>query len=161
MDVIKNHMRHGVGMVVLNRDKKVLAGKHLFVNTKMISYFLKKPWQLPQGGLLEGETPYKAALRELKEEIGTNNVALITETKEWLEYILPINLRRNTEDPVVGQRQKWFLMLFLGNDNEINVLDSYNSSNNNFEYQNITNIIDNINTDNSNSDNEKVETLDL
>ena len=141
MDVIKNHMRQGVGMVVLNKEKKILAGKHIFINTKMISWFLKKPWQLPQGGLLEGETPYEAALRELREEIGTDNVKLIAETKGWLEYILPVNLRRNTEDPVIGQRQKWFLMLFLGNDSEINVKATSHSEFDTWRWMSVSNVI--------------------
>lgn len=134
-------MRQGVGMVVLNKDKKVLAGKHTFINTKMISWFLKKPWQLPQGGLLEGESPYEAALRELREEIGTDNVKLITETKDWLEYKLPVNLRRNTEDPVVGQRQKWFLMLFMGKDSDINVKSTNHSEFDAWRWMSISNII--------------------
>lgn len=141
MDIIKNHMRQGVGMVVLNKHKRVLAGKHMFINTKMISWFLKKPWQLPQGGLLEGETPKEAALRELKEEIGTNNVQVIAETKGWLEYILPVNLRRNTEDPVIGQRQKWFLMMFLGKDNEINVKATNHNEFDTWKWMTIGNII--------------------
>lgn len=141
MDIIRNHMRQGVGMVVLNKDKKVLAGKHVYINTKMISWFLKKPWQLPQGGLLEGEVPYEAALRELREEIGTDNVKLIAETKDWLEYKLPINLRRNTDDPVVGQRQKWFLMLFLGKDDEINVKATNHSEFDTWRWMTISNVI--------------------
>ena len=141
MDIIKNHMRQGVGMVVLNKNKQVLAGKHVYINTKLISYFLKKPWQLPQGGLMEGETPYEAALRELREEIGTDNVALIAETKGWLEYILPGNLRRNTGDPVIGQRQKWFLLLFLGKDSEINVKATNHSEFDTWRWMSISNVI--------------------
>ena len=128
-------------MVVMNRDKKILAGKHIYVNTKMISFFLKKPWQLPQGGLMSGETPYQAALRELREEIGTDNVALIAETKGWLEYILPSNLRRNTDDPVVGQRQKWFLLLFLGKDSDINLRSTNHSEFDTWRWMTISNII--------------------
>ncbi len=141
MDIIKNHMRQGVGMVVLNKNKKVLAGKHVYINTKMISYFLKKPWQLPQGGMMAGETPYEAALRELREEIGTDNVKLIAETKGWLEYMLPWNLRRNTEDPVIGQRQKWFLLLFLGKDSDINLKTTNHSEFDIWRWMSISNVI--------------------
>jgi putative (di)nucleoside polyphosphate hydrolase len=110
----------GVGMVVINKDGKVFAGKRTATNTKMVSWFLKKPWQMPQGGIDPGEEPIEAALRELQEEIGTNNVEVLVETDNWLEYSLPVNLRRKGS-PMVGQRQKWFLLKFLGKDGDINL----------------------------------------
>ena len=134
-------MRQGVGMVVINKNKQVFAGKRLGINVKMISWFLKKPWQLPQGGIEPGEIPYEAALRELREEIGTDNVKFIAETSNWLEYTLPMNLRRNSEDAIIGQRQKWFLLLFLGNDNEINIDATSHSEFDTWRWMSISNII--------------------
>lgn len=113
-------MRLGVGMVLLNKRNQVFAAKKNTVNTKMISFFLKRPWQMPQGGIEDGETPVDAMMRELQEEIGTNNVEIIAETKDWIEYMLPKQLLRRNHT-FVGQRQKWFLLKFLGNDNEINL----------------------------------------
>ncbi|MBQ8651073.1 MAG: RNA pyrophosphohydrolase [Alphaproteobacteria bacterium] len=113
-------MRLGVGMVLLNKRNQVFAAKKNTVNTKMISFFLKRPWQMPQGGIEDGETPVDAMMRELQEEIGTNNVEIIAETKDWIEYMLPKQLLRRNYT-FVGQKQKWFLLKFLGNDNEINL----------------------------------------
>ncbi len=120
MDTKKGRMRLGVGMVLLNKRNQVFAAKKNTVNTKMISFFLKRPWQMPQGGIEDGETPVDAMMRELQEEIGTNNVEIIAETKDWIEYMLPKQLLRRNHT-FVGQRQKWFLLKFLGNDNEINL----------------------------------------
>lgn len=120
MDTKKGRMRLGVGMVLLNKRNQVFAAKKNTVNTKMISFFLKRPWQMPQGGIEDGETPVDAMMRELQEEIGTNNVEIIAETKDWIEYMLPKQLLRRNYT-FVGQKQKWFLLKFLGNDNEINL----------------------------------------
>ncbi|MDR2666664.1 MAG: RNA pyrophosphohydrolase [Holosporales bacterium] len=116
----EGNFRNGVGMVVVNNDNRIFAGKKNSVNTKMVSFFLKKPWQMPQGGIEKGEAPIEAALRELKEEIGTDNVDVIAETEEWLEYLVPHGLRRKN-NKFIGQRQKWFLLKFLGNDKEIDL----------------------------------------
>ncbi|MDR1234315.1 MAG: RNA pyrophosphohydrolase [Holosporales bacterium] len=115
-----DHFRMGVGMVMINKDNKVFAGKRSTTNTKMVSWFLKKPWQMPQGGIEPGEEPIEAALRELLEEVGTDKVEVLAETDNWLEYNLPVNLRRKN-NPMVGQRQKWFLMKFLGSDEDIDL----------------------------------------
>ncbi len=77
---------------------------------------------MPQGGIDENESPRAAALRELEEEIGTKNVALLREHRQWLTYDLPeelIALKWNGR--YRGQAQKWFAMRFLGTDSEINL----------------------------------------
>lgn len=83
----------------------------------------KEPaWQMPQGGLDQGEDPYAAALRELEEETGTNKAALIAETKDWLRYDLPEDLQTKMwKGKYRGQEQKWYLMRFTGTDADINI----------------------------------------
>ena len=77
-------------------------------------------WQLPQGGIDTGEEPRAAVLRELREEIGTANVVIIGEHPDWLTYDLPEPLRGKAfKGRYRGQRQRWFALRFLGNDNEI------------------------------------------
>jgi putative (di)nucleoside polyphosphate hydrolase len=119
----ENQFRSGVGMVLINRENKVFAGKRAMTNSKMVSWFLKKPWQMPQGGIELSEDPLEAAMRELSEEVGTNNVEVIAETEGWLEYILPKQLRRRNST-MLGQRQKWFLMRYLGQDSDFNLNNS-------------------------------------
>jgi putative (di)nucleoside polyphosphate hydrolase len=77
-------------------------------------------WQLPQGGIDEGEDPGTAVLRELEEEIGTRNATIIAEHPEWLTYDLPPNLLGIAwRGQYRGQRQRWFAMRFLGDDTDI------------------------------------------
>ena len=134
-------MRYGVGMVIINRHKHVFAGRKLAINSKMISWYLKQPWQMPQGGIEDREAPYDAALRELREEIGTDNVKYIAEAKEWLEYKLPKSLLRGGRHPVIGQRQKWFLLQFLGEDSDINLNATSHSEFDTWKWLTIGNII--------------------
>lgn len=136
-----SHFREGVGIVLLNKENKVFAGKRTSVNTKMVSWFLKKPWQMPQGGIESGETAQEAALRELLEEVGVNNVEIIGETEDWLEYIVPHSLRRRGGGSFVGQRQKWFLLKFLGNDSDINLNYSNHSEFDVWRWMSVGNII--------------------
>ena len=77
-------------------------------------------WQLPQGGIDEGEDPATAVLRELEEEIGTRNAKVIGEHPDWLTYDLPPDLLGIAwRGQYRGQRQRWFALRFLGNDNDI------------------------------------------
>ncbi|MDR0942558.1 MAG: RNA pyrophosphohydrolase [Holosporales bacterium] len=115
-----DEFRRGVGMVLVNKDKKVFVGKRNIVNTRMVSWFLNKPWQMPQGGIEKGETPLQSALRELQEEVGTDDVEVISETDDWLKYTVPPSLRRRGTN-MTGQRQKWFLLKFLGEDENIDL----------------------------------------
>lgn len=138
--IYKDQFRSGVGMVLLNDENKIFAGKRNSVNTKMVSWFLKKPWQMPQGGIEENETPIEAAMRELSEELGTNNVQVLSETKDWLEYIVPYGLRRKDHN-FIGQRQKWFLMKFLGKNEDINLKTSEHSEFDSWRWMSVGNII--------------------
>ncbi|WP_287787559.1 RNA pyrophosphohydrolase [Acidiphilium sp.] len=79
-------------------------------------------WQMPQGGIEPGEAPLDAALRELREEIGTDKAAMIAESSCWMRYELPAHLvGKAWGGRWRGQQQKWFAMRFLGQDSEINL----------------------------------------
>ena len=107
-------LRNGVGIVVLNSTNKVFVGKRIDNP--------KKFWQMPQGGIDPGEEYFSAALRELKEETGIQNVELIKEIDETLTYELPSNLLGIIwKGKYRGQKQRWFIMRFKGNDSEINL----------------------------------------
>jgi putative (di)nucleoside polyphosphate hydrolase len=103
-----------VGVMLLNREGLVFVGKRLDQTIE--------GWQMPQGGIDEGETPEEAALRELEEEIGTRNAQFLRAYPEWLSYDLPSHLLGVAlRGRYRGQRQKWLAMRFLGEESEINV----------------------------------------
>jgi putative (di)nucleoside polyphosphate hydrolase len=79
-------------------------------------------WQMPQGGIDDGETPRQAALRELVEEVGTDKVDIVAESRHWLDYDFPVDLAaRLWQGRYRGQRQKWFVMRFTGDDRDIDL----------------------------------------
>ena len=101
-----------VGIMLVNRDGRVFVAKR--------SDTPGDHWQMPQGGIDDGETPRAAALRELVEEIGTDKAEIVAETRGWHDYDLPPEIH----DKIWGgrwrgQTQKWFLMRFLGSDADI------------------------------------------
>ena len=107
-------LRSGVGIVVLNNDNKVFVAKRID-NPKNF-------WQMPQGGVDDGENFLTAAYRELMEETSIINVELIKELEGMITYELPDYLLGIIwKGKYRGQNQKWFLMRYLGNDNEINI----------------------------------------
>ena len=106
--------RSGVGIVVLNKNNKVFVAKRID-NPKNF-------WQMPQGGVDTGESYIDAAYRELKEETSIENVELIKELEGFTTYKLPPQLLGIIwKGKFKGQQQKWFLMKFLGTDNEIDI----------------------------------------
>ena len=107
-------LRTGVGIVVLNSKNKVFVGKRR-------DNPLDK-WQMPQGGVELNEPLVKAMSRELVEETSIKNIEVLKEFDQWLEYELPKNLvRKIWRGKYRGQKQKWFVVRFLGNDDEINI----------------------------------------
>ena len=107
-------LRSGVGIVVLNKENKVFVAKRID-NPKNF-------WQMPQGGVDEGEDFLKAAYRELEEETSIKNVKLIQELDGTITYELPDRLLGLIwKGKYRGQKQKWFLMRFVGSDSEINI----------------------------------------
>ena len=88
--------RKCVGLVIINKDNKIFVGKRIDSNLNA--------WQMPQGGIEQGENPLVAGLREMEEEIGTKNVEYLDEINSWLNYDIPSNLfqknsgTENTED---------------------------------------------------------------
>ena len=107
-------LRRGVGIVLLNYENKVFVGKRIDNP--------KKFWQMPQGGIDKNENFLDAAKRELEEETGVKTVKIIKELNEWLTYYLPEELiGKIWKGKYVGQKQKWFIMKFLGKNDEINI----------------------------------------
>jgi len=110
-----------VGIVVFNKMGKVWAGRRL-VERDDENVGATKLWQLPQGGIDEGEDAQAAARRELWEETGIKSVEYLTEIAQWLEYDLPPErLGIALGGKYRGQRQKWFAFLFVGDEEEVNI----------------------------------------
>ena len=107
-------LRSGVGIIVLNKDNKVFVAKRID-NPKNF-------WQMPQGGVDEGEDFLKAAYRELEEETSIKNVDLIKELDGMITYELPERLLGIIwKGKYRGQKQKWFVMKFVGENKKINI----------------------------------------
>jgi putative (di)nucleoside polyphosphate hydrolase len=106
--------REGVGILLINQEGLVFVGRRIDMPAGMAA------WQMPQGGIDPGETPRQAALRELKEEVGTDQAEILGETHDWLHYELPEVIASNSwGGRYRGQRQKWFAMRFAGEDADI------------------------------------------
>ena len=107
-------LRLGVGAVVLNKKNQVFVGKR---KDNPID-----KWQMPQGGVNTGENLIDAMKRELHEETSIQNIKILNEIDGWVEYELPKNLLGKIwKGRYRGQKQKWFVVKFLGNDGEINL----------------------------------------
>ena len=107
-------LRTGVGAIVLNKKNFVFVGKR---KDNPID-----KWQMPQGGVDSGENLENAMLRELEEETSIKNIKILKEIDYWLHYELPKNLLGKIwKGKYRGQKQKWFITRFLGDDSEINL----------------------------------------
>ena len=111
--------RRGVGMVVINDEKKIFIGQRLDKD--------QASWQMPQGGIDENETPEETCIRELAEETGiVGNYKILDKTQKWYSYDLPKNLQKRLwRGKYKGQIQQWFIISFFGKDSEINIKTKY------------------------------------
>lgn len=110
--------RPGVGVMLLDRTARIFVARRIDMPGEN--------WQMPQGGIDVGETPRQAALRELREEIGTDKAAFLGETAGWLRYDLPQEISgRIWRGRFRGQIQKWFAMRFEGDDRDIDLNTSH------------------------------------
>ena len=107
-------LRNGVGVAVLNKENKIFVAKRIDNPADF--------WQMPQGGIDDGEDYFDAALRELKEETSIKTVELIKEVSNLTTYDLPDRLLGIIwKGKYKGQKQKWFIVKFKGEENEINI----------------------------------------
>ena len=107
-------MRNGVGIIILNKDHKVFVGKR---KDNPIDR-----WQMPQGGVEKGESYLSAMKRELYEETSIKSIDILKEIDGFFEYELPKNLVGIIwKGKFRGQKQKWFIAKFIGDENEINL----------------------------------------
>lgn len=103
-----------VGLLLFNKERQVFVAKRIDT--------LVEAWQLPQGGIDEGEDPEQAVLRESQEEIGTCNFEILDRTENWLTYDLPPELIGKVwKGRYRGQRQKWFAARLQGPVSDINI----------------------------------------
>jgi putative (di)nucleoside polyphosphate hydrolase len=106
--------RQAVGIMLINCDGHVFVGRRIDMPAGLAA------WQMPQGGIDPGETPRQAAIRELKEETGTDKAEILGESRGWRHYDVPLELAgRLWGGRYRGQRQKWFAMRFTGEDSDI------------------------------------------
>ena len=107
------------GAMIINKYNQVWLGKRLIKSDNPN----KNPlWQMPQGGIDNGEKAEEAVHREVYEETGIKNITIIYESKNWYYYDIPSDIYESPKGNFVGQKQKWFLMFFSGADNEINLV---------------------------------------
>ena len=111
-------LRKCVGIVILNKDNKVFVGKRIDQ--------LFDSWQMPQGGVNLNEPLIVAMKRELEEETSIKKIEILKEFDQWLEYELPENLiGKIWKGKYRGQKQKWFIIKFTGQEKEINIKTKY------------------------------------
>ena len=107
-------LRVGVGAIVINKENKIFVGKR--------KDHPNNNWQMPQGGVNDGENLLSALRRELEEETSIKSIKILKELDDWTEYELPnYLLGKIWKGKYRGQKQKWYIFKFLGKNNEINI----------------------------------------
>ena len=107
--------RPNVGLMLIASDRRVFVGHRPGAPAGFA-------WQMPQGGIDDGEAPVEAAFRELGEEVGTTNALLLRESRDWLAYDVPAeNSPKWWKGRWRGQRQKWFALAFTGQESDIDL----------------------------------------
>ena len=115
MENKKLPLRVGVGAIVINKENKIFVGKRR-------DHPNNNKWQMPQGGVNDGEDFVSAMKRELEEETSIKSIKILKEIDEWTEYELPdYLLGKIWKGKYRGQKQKWFVLKFMGTDDEINL----------------------------------------
>lgn len=107
----KDGFRPNVGIILCNQQNQVFWAQRAQHDS----------WQFPQGGIKSGETPEQAVYRELMEEVGLvpEHVEVIGATSGWLRYRLPKRYLRQGKPMCIGQKQRWFLLRFIGNEDDV------------------------------------------
>jgi putative (di)nucleoside polyphosphate hydrolase len=109
------------GLTVINREGLVFIGRRKSGPEHIDETHV---WQMPQGGIDEGEEPYKAALRELYEETSIKSVEKLGEVADWIPYDIPRNIVGAAwKGKYRGQKQKWYALRFTGDESEIDILN--------------------------------------
>lgn len=115
-DISRLPYRRNVGVMLVNAEGHAFVGQRIDSETPA--------WQMPQGGIDDGEDARDAALRELQEETGVlpELVTIEAETRTWIPYDLPLEIvPRIWKGKYRGQEQKWFLMRFHGHDDQVRI----------------------------------------
>ena len=110
------------GLMIFNKKKQIFIGKRRFFSAELSLNNSNCGWQMPQGGIDDGESPEQAAKRELFEETGCKDLVLVATIPDWLSYDFPLSLSNKRR--YKGQKQKWFLF-FLEHESAINI-DEHN-----------------------------------
>ena len=114
LEYSKRPYRPCVGILLINHDNNIFAGQRIDNH--------QEAWQMPQGGIDDGEDVETACFREMKEEIGTDNATILAVHPEWLNYDIPEKLANKLWNRKYrGQTQKWVALRFLGTNDDIDI----------------------------------------
>lgn len=134
--------RLGIGIMLVNADKKVFVGKRIDQTIEEANDPNFKAWQMPQGGIDSEENVETSLWREMQEEIGCSKGEIIAESKGWYTYDFPSELQTKLwKGRYQGQKQKWFLVRFEGEDKDIN-LNTHYPEFSSWKWVNYTNLVD-------------------
>lgn len=124
---LPENYRPCAGIFLLNRRGQVFAGRRNDVGKDdIVGRLIDKPWQLPQGGIDPGETPAQAVMREMLEEVGTDNATILAQSQQWHCYDLPQEIAAmKWSGKYRGQAQRWFALRFDGTDREIDIATAH------------------------------------